>query len=152
VRALAASAGEESRTPGDAESASSKTEEAKVCKKVDMDGSTMRKSDHEMVVSLYNKILPELTTCRLERWWNSKNGAKALEARWREDGHYRSEKFWSGFFRVVRNNPHWMGNGPNGWKADLRWLLKPANFTKVIELGLDLQDKAKQAKTQHAAA
>lgn len=71
---------------------------------------------------------------------------RALSARWREmlgstapngtvryAGREDGLTWWAKFFRKVKLNPHWMGENDRGWTADLDWIIKPANFTKVLE-------------------
>lgn len=41
--------------------------------------------------------------------------------------------FFAAVFRKVRLNPHWMGGSEGGWQASFDWLMKPANFLKVLE-------------------
>lgn len=91
---------------------------------------------HSEIIALYHETLPELSAIAVSRWPESKD-AKALQARWREDGRHQSLDFWGRFFATVRTNPHWMGQGPSGWSANLRWLVKRDNFAKVIDRMVD---------------
>ena len=90
---------------------------------------------HEDVINLYHKMLPSLRKVVLSRWKGSAR-AKDLTARIKEDERHKTLDFWSWFFESVKKNPHWMGENERGWTADLGWLLKRANFDKVIERGL----------------
>lgn len=92
---------------------------------------------HQEIIDLYHEILPELRGVIASRWSGTRQ--KNLQARWREDKQHQTMKFWNWFFRAVRANPHWMGRGDRKWQADLGWLLKPENFTKVVEHGTDQQ-------------
>lgn len=59
---------------------------------------------------------------------------KAVQARWREDQAHREEGFWDAFFgQCVSEQPFLLGQNPRGWKADFEWLMKQANFWKVVE-------------------
>ncbi len=87
---------------------------------------------HQDIIALYHETLPELPAIVPSRWSGSLD-AQALQSRWREDRRHRALDFWQAFFATVRTNPHWMGQNERGWTANLRWLVKRANFDKVIE-------------------
>ncbi|NCA72517.1 MAG: hypothetical protein EOM91_21140 [Sphingobacteriia bacterium] len=87
---------------------------------------------HSDIIDTYHDVLPELPGIVKSRWTGSKD-EDALRTRWREDKRHQSLDFWRRFFAAVRTNPHWMGNNDRGWSADLRWLVKRANFDKVID-------------------
>ena len=89
---------------------------------------------HEKIIGVYHGKLPTLNKTLVARWSGSTK-AKDLQARWRESEKHRRIEFWEWFFDSVKTNPHWMGENDRGWKADLGWLLKRANFDKVIERG-----------------
>jgi hypothetical protein len=83
---------------------------------------------HQEILALYHEILPTLTQMR--RWDGTR--AKNLTTRWREDAKRRSLDYWRGFFEYVSQSDFLMGRSTR-WRADLEWLTKAANFTKVIE-------------------
>lgn len=87
---------------------------------------------HLDLIALYHELLPELPKIVPSRWGGSAD-AKALGARWKEDGRHQRMDFWRAFFGAVRANPHWMGANDRGWQANLRWLVQRANFDKVLE-------------------
>lgn len=87
---------------------------------------------HLDIIDIYHETLPELRRIVKSRWSGS-NDAEALRTRWRESHIHQSLDFWRRFFAEVRQNMHWMGHNDRGWKADLRWLVKRANFDKVID-------------------
>lgn len=91
---------------------------------------------HQEIIALYHQILPELPIIVLSRWRGSQSEIH-LRARWREDPRHRDLRFWERFFKTVRTNPHWMGHNQSGWQANLRWLVKRENFTKVVERMVD---------------
>lgn len=79
---------------------------------------------------------------------------RALASRWSEllnshapDGSIRyADKesglgWWAKLFRKVKLNPHWLGDNDRGWTANLDWILKPANFAKVLEYRTPKKDR-----------
>lgn len=86
------------------------------------------------IVALYHECLPELTH---HKTWD---GARAdnLRARWRSDPKRQTLDYWRRFFEHVRESDFLMGrtNGTGDrppFAADLEWLVKASNFSKVIE-------------------
>lgn len=85
------------------------------------------------IIDLYHEILPELPEV--------KKITKAREAqikqRWRED--MPDLKYWRNFFTYVRSSDFLMGRAPPGvgrdkpFLADLEWITKASNFTKIAE-------------------
>jgi len=102
-------------------------------------GSKPPPCPHEKIINLYHEILPELQSVIISRWDGQRK--KDLSTRWHEDKKHQSIEFWSWFFRVVKANPHWMGENDRAWKADLGWLIKRARFDKVLEFGVDLKKR-----------
>jgi hypothetical protein len=80
------------------------------------------------IVSLYHKILPELTPVKV---WTPKR-ASFLRSRWKEAKERQALEWWKGYFEGVRDMPLLMGQ-KNDFKADLEWLIRPNNMPKVIE-------------------
>ena len=88
---------------------------------------------HEAIRDLYHDILPELRQCRaltdarkgyLKQRWLDKPGADLGK--------------WRVYFEYVRESDFLMGRKPGHdgkppFQADLEWLVRPANFAKVIE-------------------
>lgn len=91
---------------------------------------------HEEIIALYHEVLPELQRVVTARWPGTPR-ARSLQLRWREDARHRDLRFWQWFFEAVRTNPFYLGENDRRWRADLGWLLKRANFDKVIERGID---------------
>lgn len=94
--------------------------------------STVPPCPHQEIISLYHQMLPELPAIVPSRWPGSAD-ARALQSRWREDKRHQGMDFWRRFFETVRSNPHWMGHNNREWRANLRWLVKRANFDKVTD-------------------
>lgn len=88
---------------------------------------------HEAIRDLYHDILPELRQCRTLT--EARKGY--LRQRWR-DGIGPDLAKWRQYFTYVRDSDFLMGRkaGSSGrppFEADLEWLVKPANFAKVVE-------------------
>lgn len=103
---------------------------------------------HGQILALFAEKLPELPQPLRSLWAESKN-AEALRSRWRwvlsanhESGSRKGQRLaesvddgiaWFGrFFEYVRRSPLLMGE-KGDWHADLGWLVRKANFEKVIQ-------------------
>ena len=95
---------------------------------------------HGQILEAYRQELPE---CVQPRTWRAGEQA-ALKARWREKWKERKfetvpdgVEYFRKVFRYVRLSDFLMGKvaGRNGrsFQADIRWLVKAANFDKVLE-------------------
>jgi len=106
-------------------------------------GENIPSCPHKKIIELYHKILPELP--KVKKWHSTRQ--KLLQARWQEDKTQQSLKFWEYFFHKVRKSDFLMGkvvtNNGRCFKADLEWLIRPTNFTKVLEGRYDNQPKEK---------
>ena len=85
---------------------------------------------HLEIIKLYNETLPELQQVIPSRWSGVRE--KSLRARWREDERHQTMEFWKWFFGCVSKSDWHMGRSTN-WQADLGWLVKAENFTKLLE-------------------
>ncbi len=85
------------------------------------------------IVALYHEILP--ANPRIKVWDGAR--ADALRARWREDAKRQNLDYWRRFFQHVAASAFLTGRteGSNGrpFLPGLDWLVKSANFAKVIE-------------------
>lgn len=98
--------------------------------------ATLEVCNHKMVIELYNEILPEMPTCKIQLWAKSR---RELDLKnWWKAG-YNSEEFWRAFFLSIRKNNHWMGR--EGWKgAHLGWMLERKKFIVAVEKMEDGRD------------
>lgn len=100
----------------------------------------------KQLVGMYAARLPELPKPRYELWKDGE-GAEAMRQRWkwllsteatRDDGsRYATTAaegldWFSRFFDSVAGSDLLMGR-KSAWRADLAWLMKRANFTKVVQ-------------------
>lgn len=79
------------------------------------------------IINLYNTILPELPRCKVF----SEQYSKMLKTRWREDPERQCLEWWEKLFKGIRNSDFLMGK-VNGFTADLTWIVRPKNFTKIV--------------------
>ena len=99
----------------------------------------------QRILAIFGERLKELPQPRRELWDGSV-GAKAMRDRWkwlltaqRADGQRYAETTeagleWFGlFFQTVADSDFLTGRSGGDWRADLAWLMKPGNFSKVIQ-------------------
>ena len=55
---------------------------------------------------------------------------KAVAARWRAN---RSLDTFEELFRIAEASPFLKGQNDRNWSADFDWMMKPSNFTKILE-------------------
>lgn len=89
--------------------------------------SGMAKCPQKKILDLYHRILPELPGM-LE--WNSASRAN-LRARWQSRAEYQNTDWWQGLFSEIRRSDFLMGR-VNDFRADLGWIVKAANFQKIV--------------------
>lgn len=58
------------------------------------------------------------------------NRRKAVAARWRTN---RSLDTFEELFRIAEASPFLKGQNDRNWSADFDWMMKPSNFTKILE-------------------
>ena len=79
------------------------------------------------IVNLYHKTLPELP--RVKHW--PENLQVILRTRWKEDRARQNLAWWEQFYRYVHESDFLMGRTKEAFVADLEWLVRPKNFTKI---------------------
>lgn len=89
---------------------------------------------HQEIIALYHEVLPQ---CPQVRDWTSARQTQ-LRARWNESPDRQNLDYWRRFFEYVKSCPFLIGAsavapGRKPFIADLEWLTKSANFTKVRE-------------------
>ena len=58
------------------------------------------------------------------------NRKKAIAARWRT---YKSLDIFEEMFKIAENSSFLKGNNDRNWSADFDWMMKPTNFSKILE-------------------
>jgi hypothetical protein len=85
---------------------------------------------HQQIIALYHEILPQAPQVRS---WTPKR-ATQLRARWNEDRSRQDLGWWRGFFEYVGSCDFLVGrSGRQPFFADLEWMTKSENFTKIRE-------------------
>jgi hypothetical protein len=88
---------------------------------------------HQDIIALYHEVLPE---CPQVRDWTPAR-AQQLRTRWNEDPRRQNLEFWRQFFEYVKTCGFLVGRGTGAgnrpFLADLEWLTKSQNFTKIRE-------------------
>lgn len=88
---------------------------------------------HQEVLALYHELLP--ANPRIKVWDGAR--AEALRTRWREDPKRQSLDYWRRFFVHVSASEFLTGRregrGERPFLPGLEWMVKKANFAKIIE-------------------
>lgn len=85
---------------------------------------------YDKIFEAYGRILPKLPKLRI-----FDDSRKAMiRAIWKKDKRFQTVEFWEKYFDAVRRST-WLMTGFRGCCFD--WLLKPANFRKVVEGNYD---------------
>jgi len=86
---------------------------------------------HQQIIALYHEVLPE---CPAVVDWTPAR-AQQLRTRWNEDPRRQNLDWWRRYFEYVKRCGFLVGRGTGDrpFLADLEWLTKASNFTKVRE-------------------
>ena len=96
---------------------------------------------HQQIIDIYHEVLPELP--RVVAW--NKTRESHLKQRWRElfvdfeckNSEEALQWFRNDFFQFIKNSKFLTGKTQSKdrrpFLADLEWVIKPTNFTKIIE-------------------
>lgn len=89
---------------------------------------------HKAILEIYHQELPALR--RVRTWTETRESH--LRSRWRENPERQDLDWWRKFFRYIGRSDFLMGRsdpapGRPAFQADLEWILRPMNFTKIIE-------------------
>ena len=88
------------------------------------------------IIELYHEILPELPP--VNDWPDA--SADSLRKQWRKAKDRQSLDWWRDFFGYIRKSPFLMGEKTD-FQASLGWLVKPANFAKVVNGNYEARGK-----------
>lgn len=96
--------------------------------------STVEACPYQAIVDLYHTALPELPAVAIL----TADRRSKLQARWRESDVHRDLGFWAEYFFQVKASEFLTGKAPGSFgskpfRATFDWLIKPANFVKVVE-------------------
>lgn len=84
---------------------------------------------HKEIIALYHEVLPQ---CPAIRDWTPAR-ATQLRARWNEHPDRQSLDYWRGLFEYVSGCDFLVGRSAKPFFADLEWITKSSNFTKIRE-------------------
>jgi hypothetical protein len=123
---------EERRGEVEIEEISSK---AIVPSEADDDAATIAKPEkpdcpHQEIIAIYHEVLPQCP--RIREWTPAR--ATQLRTRWNENSSRQNLDYWRQFFEYVAQCDFLVGRaGKTPFFADLEWMTKIANFTKIRE-------------------
>lgn len=84
---------------------------------------------HQEIIALYHECLPQ---CPQVRDWTPSR-ATQLRARWNEGPERQELEYWRGFFLYIAECDFLVGRSQKQFFADLEWITKSQNFTKIRE-------------------
>lgn len=87
---------------------------------------------HAEIIAAYHEILPELPP--VNDWPDA--SATNLKNQWRKSKDRQSVEWWRELFGYVRKSAFLMGSKTD-FQASLGWIVKPANFAKVVNGNYD---------------
>ena len=95
--------------------------------------SNPKNCPHLKIVESYNEILGGFMGKVKPDLWKSTR-KRNLAARWRESKGRQSVEWWNLLFLDIKENRAFLtGQNDRGWTADLGWIVKLDNFTKILE-------------------
>ncbi len=83
---------------------------------------------HQAIIDIYHRTLPQAPQVRV---WPPEM-QNILRTRWKEDRARQCLDWWRQYFEFVRESDFLCGRTDNPFMADLEWLVRPRNFTKVV--------------------
>jgi hypothetical protein len=84
---------------------------------------------HQAIIELYHQRLPQ---CPAIRDWTPAR-ATQLRARWNESHDRQSLDYWADLFDYIAKCDFLVGKSAKPFIADLEWITKSKNFTKIRE-------------------
>jgi len=84
---------------------------------------------HQEIISLYHEVLPQ---CPKVRDWTQARQTQ-LRTRWNESADRQNLDYWRRLFEYVGECDFLTGRTAKPFFADLEWITKTANFTKIRE-------------------
>lgn len=91
-------------------------------------GSPLPPCPYEEIRSGYNALAADVGMPQCVQLSDARK--KLIRARWLE---HPEPESWANFWEYVRSQPFLHGENDRQWRANLEWILKPANFLKIIE-------------------
>ncbi len=91
---------------------------------------------HQKIVELYNSLLASkgMPVAINPKLWDGSSRQTNLAARWKEDESRQTLDWWERFFGYIAQSDFLMGRTDGRpFKLDAEWMLKKANFIKILE-------------------
>ena len=90
---------------------------------------------HGKIIEMYNSIVSDngLPVSVNPSLWTGSTRAASLQSRWKESPKRQKAEWWQGLFEYIAKSDFLMGRTDKPFKADLGWILKRANFDKILE-------------------
>ncbi|MFH1984802.1 MAG: hypothetical protein ABIL58_23420 [Pseudomonadota bacterium] len=85
---------------------------------------------HNEIIALYNRICIPAGCPEIREWDETAKGY--LRARWREKPERQSLGWWETFIQTEVAASDYLTGKVKPWSADLRWIVKPSNFAKIL--------------------
>lgn len=95
---------------------------------------------NEEIYQLFVNTCTELPRVQEVKLWHNQR-IQRLGAAWKK---YPDIKFWAEFFTSVHESDFLCARAGHDWQADFDWLLKQANFAKVVEGNYKNKGKGRQ--------
>lgn len=106
--------------------------------------SASPRSNAEIVVAIYHETCPMLPRVRLL----TDARVRAIDRRRRDT--LATRDAWREYFGRVAGTPFLTGENDRGWRANIDWLVRPANVARVLE-GTYGEDAAERERRRQAA-
>lgn len=84
---------------------------------------------HQEIIAIYHEVLPQ---CPAIRDWTPAR-ASQLRARWNEHPDRQNLDYWRNLFAYIAECDFLVGRSAKPFFADLEWITKSSNFTKIRE-------------------
>ena len=106
--------------------------------KTPAESSALGRVPFDDLAAIYSEMLPDLPKLRRGV---PKSQRKATAARWKESP---SLDEWRETFKLVAASPFLMGENARGWRASFGWVIKSANWDKIINGQFQHSNKTNQ--------
>lgn len=107
--------------------------------------ASAQRTPTQKIVDLYNSTCTNLPTSRVTSDATKTN----IGARWKQDEKFQKQEFWEELFQYCNTNDFLSGrvqtNGDKPWRASLDWIVRPSNFSKIINGNYESQSSSQSS-------